>query len=86
MTLGGLSSDANLLSALETATFEEGYDIEKTRSDFSEGRSGVISFTYYDAILMDMRMAEMDGLTAHLSKPVEPDLLFETLEKLIKRG
>ena len=79
---------------------------------------------YYSAILMDMRMPEMDGLTAteiirgmdrpdakeipiialtanafdedvqrsmqagmnaHLSKPVEPPVLFETLENLIKR-
>ena len=78
---------------------------------------------YYSAILMDMRMPEMDGLeatqtiralnredakkipiialtanafdedvqrslqaglNAHLSKPVEPEILFETLEKMIE--
>ena len=84
---------------------------------FSDSEEG-----YYDAILMDVRMPEMDGLTAtktirslerpdakiipiiamtanefdedierslqagmsaHLSKPVDPDRLFDALETLI---
>ena len=101
-------------------------EIEADRAE--NGRKAVELFAahpagYYDAILMDMRMPEMDGLeatrtiramerndaktipiialtanafdedvqrsmqaglNAHLSKPVQPELLFETLESLIK--
>ncbi len=98
-------------------------------SDLAEnGRIAVEKFSehpagYYDAILMDVRMPEMDGLeatriirgmdredaktipvialtanafdedvqrsmqaglNAHLSKPVQPETLFETLENLIQ--
>ncbi len=44
--LGGLASEDNLLSALKNASFEDGYSIESMRSDFSEGNTGVASFTY----------------------------------------
>ena len=100
-------------------------DITSERAE--NGRIAVELFAshpegYYDAILMDMRMPEMDGLeattriramerpdasiipiialtanafdedvqqslqaglNAHLTKPVQPDILFETLENLI---
>ena len=103
-------------------------DMRGIKADHAEdGEEAVELFSshpegYYDAILMDMRMPKMDGLTAttkirkmdradavsipiialtanafdedvqrslqaglnaHLSKPVEPDVLFETLENLI---
>ncbi|MBR2179348.1 MAG: response regulator [Selenomonadaceae bacterium] len=46
MVLGGLASEDNLLSALERADFEDEYNIESMRNDFSKGQRGVTSFTY----------------------------------------
>ncbi len=101
---------------------------EMTAESAENGRIAVEMFEshepgYYDAVLMDIRMPEMDGLeatrriramdrpdaktipiialtanafdedvqrsmqaglNAHLSKPVQPDTLFETLENLIR--
>ena len=103
--------------------------MREIQADLAEnGRIAVEKFEeheegYYDAVLMDMRMPEMDGLeatrriramnrpdaksvpiialtanafdedvqqsmqaglNAHLSKPIEPEALFTTLEELIK--
>ena len=44
--LGGLAEEDNLLEAMEHADFEKGSSLEQMVSDFSEGRKGVISFSY----------------------------------------
>lgn len=47
MVLGGLASEDNLLEAMEYAQFDDGYSLDGMKEDFSTGRDGVVSFTYY---------------------------------------
>ena len=48
MVLGGLAREDNLLSALDNADFEDGYNAEDVKNDFENGQTGVVSFTYND--------------------------------------
>lgn len=46
--LGGLAVEDNLVDAMKTADYENGYSYDQFVSDFSSGKSGVVSFTYND--------------------------------------
>lgn len=48
MVLGGLASEDNLLTAMEHAGFDDNTTADKLRSDFENGKGGVVSFTYND--------------------------------------
>ena len=44
MALGGFTSGENLFDAMQSASFDEGFSVEKIRSDFSAHREGTASF------------------------------------------
>ena len=46
VVLSGLTSEKNLLDALQIAVFDEGFSYEQICSDFENGREGSVTFTY----------------------------------------
>ena len=46
VVLGGLSSENNLIMAMQKADFEKGHSLERIREDFSTHKAGIVSFTY----------------------------------------
>ena len=46
VVLSGLTSEKNLLDALQIAIFDEGFSYEQICSDFENGREGSVTFTY----------------------------------------
>ncbi len=60
MVLGGLASEDNLLTAMEHADFDDDVTADDLRSDFKNGRGGVISFTY-DGVNETLSYTPIDG-------------------------
>ena len=48
--LGGLAVEDNLVDAMKNAKFEKGYSYDQFVSDFENGKSGAVSFTYGDTM------------------------------------
>ena len=46
MVLGGLSSEDNLLTAMQAAEYENGYSYDRFLREFQSGQRGEVSFTY----------------------------------------
>ena len=46
--LGGLAVEDNLVETMKNAKFEKGYSYEQFESEFENGKSGAVSFTYGD--------------------------------------
>lgn len=47
--LGSLDSGTNLLDALDSATFDRNYSLDRVKEDFQAGKQGVTAFTYRGA-------------------------------------
>ena len=89
MVLGGLASEDNLLSALERANFENEYNIENMRNDFSKGQRGVTSFTYNNVreTMYYIPVHRTDWMLTYLIKEsVISDQIDTISEGIIKRS
>ena len=80
------SSPARTLKdAMEKPGFGElrGFGPSASATDQADAKTIPIIALTANAFDEDVQRSMQAGLNAHLSKPVEPDLLFETLEELL---
>ncbi len=89
MILGGLSSEKNLLDAMELAEIEDGYSLETMKKEFEEGIRGVISFSY-NGIRETLSYVPIHGtdwmLTYLIRESVITDQIQTISEGIIKRS
>ncbi len=87
--LGGLAVEDNLLDAMKIAAFEDGYSYDAFLSDFSEGRRGVVSFTY-NAIPETLSYVPVQGTNWLLTYLIRESVVSEEIspisDRIIQRG
>ncbi len=81
LVLGGLSAEDNLLTALEHAQFEDGYDYETVKRSFEEGMGGIVSFTY-DGISETLSYTPIRGTDWMLSYLIRESVISEHIENI----
>ncbi len=84
LVLGGLSAEDNLLSALETAQFDPGYDYESVKRAFEDGTGGIVSFTY-NGIRETLSYRPITGTDWMLTYLIRESVITERIES-ISRG
>ena len=87
--LGGLAVEDNLLEAMRKAEFEPGYSYDGFVRDFSEGKRGVVSFTY-DGIRETLSYVPVEGtdwlLTYLIRESVISDSISAISDSIIRRS
>ena len=89
LILGGLSAEDNLLSAMEKADFESGYDYETFKEEFTGHSGGIVSFSY-GGIQETLSYTPIHGtdwmLTYLIRESVISDQIDSISEGIIKRS
>ena len=89
MVLGGLASEDNLLKAMERADFDDDVTAGDLRSDFENGRGGIVSFTYNN-VKETLSYTPIDGtdwmLTYLIRESVISDHISSVSEEIIAQS
>ena len=81
MVLGGLASEDNLLGALEHADFDDDTSADDIRSDFENGKGGVVSFTYND-VKETLSYTPIDGTDWMLTYLIRESVISENISSV----
>ncbi len=81
IVLGGLAEETNLLKAMENADFEKNFSLEEMRDDFSNRRSGVVSFSY-NGVRETMKYVPIHGTNWMLTYLIRESVISSQIDSI----